>query len=334
MTSSKETAVLSGASMNAIHRGDVSIICWRTARLLIAAACVLSFSTFSAANAQQSFDTPQAAAEALVNAARADNARGVMNVLGYRGADIILSGDAVADAITREKFVGAYDTKHDVSMVDDGNATMVVGASDFPFPIPIVRKGDKWAFDTAAGRREILYRRIGRNELDAIQTSLAIVDAENDYADLSRAGSGVSTYAQRILSQPGKKDGLYWPASPGDVASPLGELVAGATAEGYRAGARPVPYHGYYFRILRRQGPDAPGGALDYVVDGKMIGGFALAAYPAEYRNSGVMTFIVNHAGDVFQKDLGPRTARIATSMTAYNPDKTWTKVDAASPAR
>jgi hypothetical protein len=302
--------------------------------LRLAATSALVCAVFSSASAQQSFDTPQAAAEALVNAARSDNTRSIMNVLGYRGADIVSSGDTVADANTRERFVGAYDTKHDVSMAGDSNATLIVGTSDYPFPIPIVRKGDKWAFDTTAGRSEILYRRIGRNELDAIQTSLAIVDAQNDYADLSRTGTGVSTYAQRILSQPGKKDGLYWPASQGDSASPLGELVAGATAEGYRAGDRPTPYRGYYFRILKRQGPDAPGGVLDYVVDGKMIGGFALVAYPAEYRNSGVMTFIVNHAGDVFQKDLGPRTARIASSMTSYNPDKTWTKADTANPAR
>jgi len=300
----------------------------------VAVAGALVCAICSPASAQQSFDTPQAAAEALVNAARAGNSNGILNILGYRGADIVLSGDAVADANTRERFVGAYDTKHDVSMAGDNNATLVVGASDHPFPIPIVRKGDKWAFDTMAGRNEILYRRIGRNELDAIQTSLAIVDAQNDYADLSRTGTGASTYAQRILSQPGKKDGLYWPASQGDSASPLGELVAGATAEGYRPGDRPTPYRGYYFRILKRQGPDAPGGALAYVVDGKMIGGFALVAYPADYRNSGVMTFIVNHAGEVFQKDLGPRTARIATSMTTYNPDKSWTKADTANPGR
>lgn len=298
------------------------------------AGSALLCAVFSSASAQQSFDTPQAAAEALVNAARAGNSKDVLNIFGYRGADIVSSGDAVADVKTRERFVGAYDTKHDVTMAGDNSATLVVGASDFPFPIPIVRKSDKWAFDTTAGRNEILYRRIGRNELDAIQTSLAIVDAQNEYADLSRTSTGASTYAQRILSQPGKKDGLYWPASQGDNASPLGELVAGATAEGYRAGARPTPYHGYYFRILKKQGPDAPGGALDYVVDGKMIGGFALVAYPAEYRNSGVMTFIVNHTGQVFQKDLGPRTARIATSMTAYNPDKTWTKADTANPGQ
>jgi hypothetical protein len=302
--------------------------------LRMAAAGALVCAIFSPAHAQQSFDTPQAAADALVSAARAGNSKGVMNVLGYRGADIVLSGDAVADANTRAQFVGAYDSKHAISMAGDGNATLIVGASDYPFPIPLVRKGDKWAFDTAAGRREILYRRIGRNESDAVQTSLAYVDAQNEYAELSRAGTGGSAYAQRILSQPGKKDGLYWPASQGDAASPLGELIAGATAEGYRAGARPAPYHGYYFRILTRQGPDAPGGALNYVAQGKMIGGFALVAYPAEYRNSGVMTFIVNHAGEVFQKDLGPRTARIAASMTSYNPDKTWTKVDTSNAAR
>jgi hypothetical protein len=326
---------LSSASMRAIFFSQVNASPGRrTAWLRMAAAGVLVCAILSPASAQQSFDTPQAAAEALVNAARAGNAKGIVNILGYRGADIVLSGDAVADVNARERFVGAYDSKHDIDKVGDSNATLVVGTSDYPFPIPLVRKGDRWAFDTAAGRREILYRRIGRNELAAIQTSLAYVDAQNEYAELSRAGNAGSTYAQRFLSQTGKKDGLYWPASRGDAASPLGELVAGATAEGYRAGARPTPYHGYYFRILTRQGPDAPGGALNYVAQGKMIGGYALVAYPAEYRNSGVMTFIVNHAGDVFQKDLGPRTARIASSMTSYNPDQTWSKVDTANPAR
>jgi hypothetical protein len=193
---------------------------------------------------------------------------------------------------------------------------MVVGQEDFPFPIPLVRKDQTWRFDTAAGRLEILYRRIGRNELDAVQVCLAYVDAQNEYADKDRTGAGVGTYAQRIVSQPGKKDGLYWPASQGDDASPLGELAAHATREGYRVGGERAPYHGYYYRILTRQGPTAPGGALDYVVRGKMIGGFALVAYPAEYGNSGVMTFLVNHSGVVFEKDHGPRTARLAERMT------------------
>ena len=187
-----------------------------------------------------------------------------------------------------------------------------------------------WRFDTAAGREEILFRRIGRNELDAIQACLAYVDAQNEYAEKDRTGAGINTYAQRVISRPGKKDGLYWPTTEGEDPSPLGELVAQATAEGYRVGAGRTPFHGYYFKILTRQGTAAPGGELDYVVRGNMIGGFALVAYPAEYGNSGVMTFLVNHAGTVFQKDLGPDTASLAEGMNSFTPDQTWQTVSDA----
>jgi hypothetical protein len=211
---------------------------------------------------------------------------------------------------------------------------MIVGQEDFPFPIPLVRQNGSWQFDTAAGRLEVLQRRIGRNELSAIQACLAYVDAQNEYAEKDRTGAGAGVYAQRILSSAGAKNGLYWPAAAGQEESPLGELVAEATAEGYRKGAGRVPYHGYYFRILTKQGASAPGGALDYVVRGKMIGGFALVAYPASYRNSGVMTFLVSHSGEVFQKDLGPQTARLAERMRAFDPDDSWTKVSDTAPAR
>jgi hypothetical protein len=208
---------------------------------------------------------------------------------------------------------------------------LVIGREDWPFPIPLVRKDGTWRFDTAAGRAEILYRRIGRNELNAIETALAYVDAQQEYAEQGVAGNGV--YAQRVVSRPGTKDGLYWPAQSGADESPLGELAASAAAEGYRAGQQRAPYHGYYYKVLTRQGPNAPGGAMDYVVRGRMIGGFALVAYPAEYRNSGVMTFLVNHQGNVYEKDLGPNTARVAAGMTAFNPDNSWRRVtDAAQP--
>jgi len=200
---------------------------------------------------------------------------------------------------------------------------LIIGADSFPFPIPLAHTKAGWEFDTDEGRQEILYRRIGRNELDAIQTCLAFVDAENEYAEKDR-GDGVGLYAQRIVSSPGKKDGLYWPSDSND--SPLGQLAADASAEGYKAGSEPQPYHGYYYRILTQQGASAPGGALNYVVKGKMIGGFALVAYPADYGNSGVMTFIVNHAGTVYQKDLGLKTAAIAKAMKIYNPDSSWQK--------
>jgi hypothetical protein len=258
----------------------------------------------------------------------------VISVLGPDGGDIISSGDDVADAETRKKFVEAYDAKHSISMVGESKALVVVGSDDFPLPIPLTRKDGMWRFDTAAGREEILFRRIGKNELDAIQSCLAYVDAQNEYAEKDRTGAGMNTYAQRIISQPGKKDGLYWPTAAGEEESPLGELIAQATRRGYRAGAVRTPYRGYYFKILTRQGAAAQGGALDYVVQGKMIGGFALVAWPAEYGNSGVMTFLVNHAGTVFEKDLGPGTAKIAQRMTAFNPDSSWSKVTDTEPVQ
>jgi hypothetical protein len=285
-------------------------------------AAVLVIAMMSAAGAQQSFKTPEEAAEALVNAARRGDQNGLLTVLGRDGADIVSSGDPVADAGTRQQFVTAYDAKHQVTMDGDSKAIMVIGQEDFPFPIPLVRRDGEWRFDTAAGREEVLYRRIGRNELSAIQACLAYVDAQQEYAERKDAGNGA--HAQRIISRPGKKDGLYWPAETGEADSPLGELVAAASAAGYRPGQSRTPYHGYYYKVLTRQGPNAPGGALDYVVRGKMIGGFALLAYPAEYANSGVMTFLVNHQGVVYEKDLGPDTARIAAGMTAFNPDNSW----------
>ena len=254
--------------------------------------------------------------------------------MGPDGNDIVSSGDEVADAATRQKFVAAYDAKHEITMEGDNKAVVVIGQEDFPLPIPIVRKDGMWKFDTAAGREEILFRRIGRNELDVIQTCLAYVDAQNDYADKDRTGAGKGIYAQRIQSSPGKKDGLYWPDDQGNDPSPLGEFIAQATGQGYSIGGGRTPYHGYYFKILTKQGAAAPSGELEYVVKGKMIGGFALVAYPAEYGNSGVMTFVVNHAGAVFQKDLGERTEKLAERITVFNPDQTWKKVDVTAPER
>ena len=288
----------------------------------------------SVAMAQQTFKTPEEAATALVNAAKSGDSKSIVTVLGPDGEDIVSSGDEVADAATRAKFIAAYDAKHTIAMEGDSKAVMVVGPDDFPLPIPLVRKDGLWRFDTAAGREEILFRRIGENELDAIQSALAYVDAQDEYAEKDRTGAGVNTYAQRIISQPGKKDGLYWPTSQGEEVSPLGELIAEATKQGYRVGGGRTPFHGYYFKILTKQGAAAAGGELEYIVNGKMIGGFALVAYPAEYRNSGVMTFIVNHAGTVFQKDLGPNTAQVAERMTAFNPDKTWRTVTDTEPLR
>ena len=301
---------------------------------LMSLAAALLFGLAATAYAQETFKTSDAAVEALWTAAKNNDSKALRALLGPGGSDIVSSGDAVADAATHQQFITAFDAKHQLIMEGDNKATLIIGPDDFPFPIPLVRKNGAWQFDTMSGRREILYRRIGRNELDAIQASLAYVDAQNDYAEKDRTGQGAGIYAQRIVSEPGKMNGLYWPASQGSDESPLGELIAQATSQGYSVGGGRTPYHGYYFKILTKQGPNAPGGALDYVVRGKMIGGFALVAYPAEYGNSGVMTFLVNHSGTVFQKDLGPRTADIAGQISSYNPDQTWKKVETTEPTQ
>lgn len=301
--------------------------CRMLAAGLLAAVSLLFGMSF--ANAQQVFKTPEDASAALAAAIKSGATRDILKVLGRNAVDIMFSGDETADREARERFVGAYDAKHNV-IIEGEKAFLVVGADDFPLPIPLIHKAPNWKFDTAAGRLEVLYRRIGRNELDAIQTCLAYVDAQNEYAEKDRTGAGAGVYAQRIVSSSGKKDGLYWPSD--SDASPLGEFVAQASAEGYKAGEGRTPYHGYYYRILTQQGPNAPGGTLNYVVKGKMIGGFALLAYPAEYGNSGVMTFLVNHSGTVYQKDLGDYTMALVKRMTWFDPDQTWKKVNAQSP--
>ena len=292
----------------------------------IVAAALLA----SASQAQQAFSSAEDAAAQLAAAVKTGTRSAIMKVLGNDAENIVESGDDVADAATRQRFLSAYDAKHSIKVEGNKQATLILGADDFPFPIPLVNNKGGWEFDAAAGRIEILYRRIGRNELDAIQTSLAFVAAQNEYAEKDRTGDGAVVYAQRIVSTPGKKDGLFW--RDDRAPSPLGDLAAQASAEGYKVGEQAAPYHGYYFRILKGQGSDAPGGAFYYVVKGKMIGGFALIAYPAEYGNSGVMTFMVNHAGTVYEKDLGERTERIAKRIILFDPDQTWKKVSVAAP--
>jgi hypothetical protein len=297
-------------------------------RILLCAAFVC---LCQSALAQEPFATPEEAAGALVDAAKSQDQKKLLTVLGPDGKAVVSSGDPIADANARDNFVSAYDAKHTVELEGDGSQTLVIGNDDWPFPIPLVKKGGKWQFDTAAGLDEILRRRVGRNELAAIQVCLAYVQAQNEYASLDPAGLGPHVYAQRIVSRPGKKDGLYWQTAESDPPSPFGDLAAKASAEGYKAGQTPIPYHGYYYRILTRQGANAPGGAYDYLAKGKMIGGFALVAYPAQYGNSGIMTFIVNQDGTVFQKDLGRQTDKLARKIDSFDPDQTWTKVDASS---
>lgn len=297
----------------------------RTSRVLLTAAL---FGLSAPVFAQEQFNTPEAAVEALLAAAKAGDQDAIIKVLGPDGELIASSGDPIADTNIREAFVAAFDAKHAIEMEGDGTQTLIIGTDDWPFPIPLVNKAGEWQFDTKAGLVEILSRRIGRNELSAIQVLQAYVQAQNEYAALDPAGLGRGVYAQRIVSLPGKKDGLFWPTAEGEQPSPLGELAAKASAEGYKAGDRPIPYHGYYYRILTRQGAGAPGGAYDYLVKGKMMGGFALIAYPAEYGNSGITTFMVNHDGTVFEKDLGPETAMRARKIESFAPDQGWSKTD------
>ena len=294
--------------------------------LLLMAGAALALSPAATAWAQQPFKTADEAAAALVEAVRGGDSARLRSILGPRPGSILSSGDRVADAADRERFVVAYDNRHALRE-KDGTATLLVGQDEFPFPIPIVRAGERWTFDSEAGSREITARRIGRNELAAMQAILAFFDAQQDYAAKDRMGQGAGVYARRIVSRPGTRDGLYWPSTAGEELSPLGELAAEAAAEGYRAGEERRPYHGYYFKVLTRQGAAAPGGQIDYVAGGRMIGGFAILAYPAEYGRSGVMSFMLNHAGTVYQKDLGPRTGRVAARMGRFNPDEGWEKV-------
>jgi hypothetical protein len=295
-------------------------------KITILAGAVLILALSSLAQAQQRFKTPEEAVQALVQAARSGDSKSVVNILGPGSQELVSSGDPVEDAEVRKEYLAAYDAGHRIVSESGKPSVLVIGPNDWPFPIPMVQRDGQWIFDVPAGREEVLARRIGRNELSTMKAMLAYWDAQQDYADMNKSKSGQAVYAQRIISSPGKKDGLYWPTSGNEPPSPLGDAVAAATQRGNRPGAG-EPYHGYRFKILLRQGPTAPGGAVDYIVKGDMIGGFAAVAYPAEYGNSGVMTFIINHEGDIYEKDLGDGTARIASQMTSFNPDHTWRKV-------
>jgi len=279
------------------------------------------------AESQKTFATPEAAIDALIAANRGDHITKLFAILGSDGAKLIHSGDPVADRRGRKLFVAAYDQEHKIERDGDRKATLIVGKDEWPLPIPLVREHARWRFDTQAGADEILNRRIGRNELSVIEVCHAYVEAQREYFAKKLGPGGTAEYAQHFMSKIGLRDGLYWPAKAGEEESPLGPLIARARAAGYRPGTphpRPRPYYGYYFHILTQQGPNAPGGAKDYVVDGRMAGGFALIAYPTTYGDSGVMTFMVNQDGIVYQKNFGPETKRVAAAMTQYDPDGSW----------
>lgn len=304
----------------------------RAARRILARAAalagMLTLCAGCAVEKERSFSSPEAGARALARALDPYDESMVLAVLGPGGDDIISSGDPVADRELRGAFLDEYNRGHRIQMESDDSATLLVGDDDWPLPIPLVRHDNGWRFDTPSGREEILARRIGRNELDTIQVCRAIVDAQQEYADADPERSGVRQYAQKFVSDPGTRDGLYWEAEPGEPQSPLGGLFAQASEEGYTLSPGrsrgPRPYHGYYYRMLTDQGDWAPGGAHSYIVNGRMTGGFAAIAWPADYGNSGIKTFMVSHAGIVYENDLGPDSARIASTMTAFDPDPGW----------
>lgn len=310
---------------------------WWPAMLAIAPSLLAGVDTSWAAEtvpakpqrlAQQSFATPEAAGQALLAAMRRDESIGIERVLGPGSSRLIRSGDPVADRQGRARFVAAYGEQAKIEPDGEAKATLLIGEKDWPFPFPLVKHAGRWRFDAESGAEEMLNRRIGRNELSAMQVCLAYVDAQREYAMTGGSHNGVHAYAMKFVSAAGKKDGLYWPTAEGEPLSPLGPLVARAKAEGYGKGknAASEPYHGYLYRILTAQGANAPGGAYDYAVKGKMIGGFALVAYPARWGASGVMTFIVNHDGVVYEKNLGKETAAIATKIKRFDPDASWSK--------
>jgi hypothetical protein len=302
---------------------------WLGIAVLSVVTALSSASAFAlAAEAQQeTFPAPEQAVDALIAANRSASTAELLKILGPESEKLISSGDPVADKAGRDRFTAAYDASHRVESQGADKAVLVVGKEGWPLPIPLVRQGSVWRFDTKTGEREILARRIGRNELNVIEVCRTYVEAQREYAIKDRVGTGHLEYAQHLLSTSGKHDGLYWPTNTGEEESPFGPLIARARAEGYFNKAlhdESRPYHGYYYKILKRQGPNAPGGAKDYIVDSHMSGGFAMLAFPARYGDSGVMTFLVNQNGIVYQKDLGPDTATIANNMTQFDPDATW----------
>jgi Protein of unknown function (DUF2950) len=296
--------------------------------VILAAALLPIDDAGAASNAQTNFASADEAVKALVEAAKAEDIEAIVRMFGPASRGWLLSGDDVQDTQTRKRFVAAYAEKSAIEMQGNGTAILSVGNDDFPFPFPLVQKHGRWSFDVEAGREELLNRWVGRDELNTIQALHAIVDAQREYAAMDRGAGHVSEYAGKFRSSPGKKDGLYWSVAAGEKESPLGPLVADAVRAGYRVpsgNTGPVPYQGYYFRILTGQGEHAQGGAYDYVVKGKMIGGFAVIAYPAKYGVSGVKAFMVNHDDVVFETDLGPHTQQLAEKIQKFDPGDHWT---------
>jgi hypothetical protein len=302
--------------------------------LKIAAVAMLLLAGFSGGSAaqekgQKTFSSPEEASQALVAAAQNNDENTMLEILGPDAQDVVSSGDPTQDAENHTNFARKYQEMHCFVKERDGSVILYIGAENWPAPIPLRMKGNTWFFDTEAGKMEILFRRIGRNELSAVRVCQELVAAQKDYYAMQN-----NEYAKQIYSDEGQHDGLYWKVAESEPQSPIGPLVASAVAEGYVKGQAgpPTPYRGYFFHILRRQGKHAPGGAKSYIVNGKMTEGFAFIAYPAEYRSSGVMTFVVNEDGIVYQKDLGKKTESLGKAMQEYNPDPTWRKVEDEPP--
>ncbi len=276
---------------------------------------------------QKRFSSPEAAIQALLTAIQAGDEKSMQAILGPGSKQLVSSGDSVADNAGREKFVAAYGQQHSLKASGSDTVILSIGADQWPLPIPIVKKKNSWLFDSAKGKKEILNRRIGRNELQIIEAIDAYVDAQHEYASKDCRGGGKVEFAQRLISTPGSRDGLYWEAQEGQQHSPLGPLMARAARDGYTTEGNLSPFHGYYLKILKGQGKHANGGTYNYIVKGKMILGFGLLAYPAEYGNSGIMTFMVNQDGVIYEKNLGRNTRRIAEAMSLFDPDRSWKKV-------
>ena len=296
----------------------------------IVALATLLFACFAADSAaqqrgQKTFSSPEEASKAVVTALQNNDEKAMLEILGPDATQIVSSGDPIEDAESHANFVRKYEEMHRFLKEPDGSVTLYIGAENWPTPIPLATKGSLWFFDTEAGKREILFRRIGRNEYSAIRICQELVAAQKEYFATQN-----NEYAKQIYSDEGQHNGLYWEVAEGEPQSPIGPLIASAAAQGYVTGkgTPPTPYRGYFFRFLMHQGKDASDGAKNYIVNGKMTEGFAFAAYPAEYRSSGVMTFIVNQDGTVYQKDLGKKTEALGKAMQEYNPDSSWRKAE------
>lgn len=294
------------------------------ATAIVFVSCLLP-SAVAQQSGQKTFSSAEEASKALLVATQNNDEKAMLDILGPDGKQIVSSGDGVDDAQSRANFVQKYQELHRLVKEQDGATILYIGAENWPTPIPLISKSGAWYFDTEAGKKEVLYRRIGRNELSAIRVCQELVSAEKEYRSMQN-----DEYAQKIFSDEGQHDGLYWKAADGQPQSPIGPLVASAVADGYAKGTdgQPTPYRGYYFRIVTRQGKNAPGGARNYLVDGKMTDGFAFVAYPAEYRSSGVMTFVVDQDGVVYEKDLGKKTDVVAKAMKEYNPGAGWQEAE------